>query len=460
MTTAAPSHGQSDTHLHKSGNRRLSAVLLCGLALLLAALSPARGAQSASVRPAPVPLVVEIVFHDTLQDVSADDLRGSLDAAAKLHPALILLNLSTPGGLSDSAKSMALSIQKSAVPVVVYLREPRTHISGEGLRLLQAGDLRAIHPDCALLPIIQGSSRHHDANLENASLQADLKANAVSRGRPLAGIVPMFQQNRLSAAQALQNGVVDAVAPTEQELLNQIDGTTITRVNGATEVLHLRNAQLFNVPMTAREHVMRALMNPDLTVLLLALGGLLIYLEVNTPGGVVPGAAGVLLVLLAMYALLHMPLRWDAVLLLLLAGILILAEAHFQRGFIFALVAMTFLVIGLRLLVDGPIPELEVNWGTAIGAGIGFGGITAGLLMLGLRARRAKVRTGAEAMLGWLAVTQTALAPEGEILVRGELWRAKISPDAAFLAAGEPVKVERAHGTVLEVAPLPGLQGT
>ena len=100
-----------------------------------------------------------------------------------------------------------------------------------------------------------------------------------------------------------------------------------------------------------------------------------------------------------------------------------------------------------------------MNWGTAIGAGIGFGGVTGGLLLLGLKARRAKVRTGAEAMLGWLAVTQTPLAPEGEILVRGELWRARLSGADAFLPAGESVKVERALGAVLEVAPLPNLQG-
>ncbi len=456
MRMVASMHRHGQPRLHRRFGTGLTALLLCALALLLSAWAPALAAQTAS----PAPVVVEILFHDTLQDVSAQELAESLDAAAKQHPTLILLNLSTPGGLANSAKRMALSIQQSPVPVVVYVREPKTHVSGEGLRLLQAGDLRAVHPESALLPIIQGASRHHDVAPEEASLLADLQANAARRGRPANGLAAMFQSRHVSASVALQDGAVDAIATTEQGLLNQIDGVTIHRANGQAEVLHLRNAQFILVPMTAREHIMRALMNPDLTVLLLALGGLLIYLEVNTPGGVIPGAAGILLVLLAVYALFHMPLRWEAVLLLILAGMLLLAEAHFQRGFIFAMLAMALLVIGLRLLVDGPVPELEVNWGTAIGAGIGFGGVTAGLLMLGFRARRAKVRTGAEAMLGWLAVTQTALAPEGEVLVRGELWRAKLSPTSAFLPAGESVKVERAHGTVLEVAPLPGLQGT
>ena len=101
--------------------------------------------------------------------------------------------------------------------------------------------------------------------------------------------------------------------------------------------------------------------------------------------------------------------------------------------------------------MNGPIPQLQVQWGTAVGAGLGFGGVTATLIVLGLRARRAKTRTGADARL---AVAHTMLAPEGQVLVRGELWKARLTTDDSFVPAGDRVKVLRADGHLLEVTAL------
>ena len=77
------------------------------------------------------------------------------------------------------------------------------------------------------------------------------------------------------------------------------------------------------------------------------------------------------------------------------------------------------------------------------------------LVRVGVESRRAKAKTGSEAMLGWLAIAHTELKPEGQILVRGELWRARLSSSDSFLAAGERVKVLRADGLTLEVAAVP-----
>ena len=443
-------------------------VLLCGMDKGVAA--------AAIVKPVPLPmlaqaeakgvpdrpLIVEVMLHDTLQKVSLESFRAAMVEANRRTPAAILLNLSTPGGLPESAAAMATTIEQSRAPVVVYLREPGTGVSGEGMRLIEAGDVRVMVERTTLKPALAASASEPAATGKTQSkLLAALEMMATRHGRTAFTMERLLEQHGpLQADEALNLGAIDLIEPSEDHLLERLDGRSVHRADGSVTVLRLAGGSVSIIPMTAREHMMRALMNPDLTVLLLALGGLLLYLEVNTPGGVVPGAAGLLLVLLAVYALLHMPLRWEGLLLLACAGIFLLAEAHFRRWLMFAGLSMLTLVVGLRLLVRSPIPELEVNWGTAVGAGVGFGGVTAGLLLLGLKARRAKVRTGAEAMLGWLAVTQTQLAPEGEILVRGELWRARLTGSDAFLPAGEAVKVERAMGAVLEVVPLPNLQGS
>ena len=252
----------------------------------------------------------------------------------------------------------------------------------------------------------------------------------------------------LAPEQALQAGMLDAVTSRDEVALR-----TLQPKNSAAAAT-IAGAKVVALPMAPRQHLMRALMNPDLAVLLLTLGGLLILLEINTPGTIVPGAAGVMLVLLSLYALLLMQLRWQGVLLLVISLGFLLAETQFHRGSAYGIAAVVTLTLGLRLLVRGPVPELEVDWSTSIGAGLGFGSITAGLVLLGVRARRAKVRTGADAMLGWLAVAQTPLEPTGEVLVRGELWRARLSEGNTYLPAGECVKVQSTDGLTLEVAPM------
>ena len=433
-------------------SRALAVVAWAHAALFLFAV--AATAQPAAGRPR----VIEIVLHNTLQQMSASSLQQSLDDANAQQPAAILLNISSPGGTVESGSAMVQSIEHSAAPVIVYVREPQTKVSGEALLLLNAGAVSAMHPD-AMLEMLHPAGlpwRQAEQAQQVERWNASLRAQIVARGRPLTVFSDLFAgSDTMTAQEALRSGFIDATDRTDELLLNHLDGRTVRLSSGRSAALHLQDYTLEQVPLSQRDHLMRALMNPDLTVLLLTLGALLIYLEINTPGGVVPGVAGLLLVLLAGYAFGHMPLRWEGIALLCVSIALMLFESHFRRGTAVALAGVACLVIGLRLLVRGPIPELQVDWSTAVGAGLGFGGITAGLLLLGMRARQAKIQTGAEAMIGWLAVAQTPLEPAGQVLVRGELWSATLDAGAGHLQMGECVTVRRLKGNTLVVAPLP-----
>ena len=153
-----------------------------------------------------------------------------------------------------------------------------------------------------------------------------------------------------------------------------------------------------------RERLLSKLTNPDIAVLLLVLGGLLIYLEFNVPGTVVPGSLGTLFVLLSLFGLNLLPIRHTAIVLLLAAVVMMLLEAKFGSHGVLALAGIVSLIFGLATLVDGPIPELRVHTATAIGAGLGFGSISFGLAWIALRARRGKVLTGPQAMIGGTAI--------------------------------------------------------
>ncbi len=399
------------------------------------------------------PPVLSITLHDTLQPVSAQMLQQELETASEQHPSAILLDLSTPGGTAESAMRMAQSIRQSASPVVVYLHEPKTQVAGEGLRLLMAGAAAVMAPETRLVPLREPHRRflwHPAERRDEIEALISFVATSMEKRGKNPGIATELLRSTgpISSAVALQAGLVDGVAVEQDAIPQSLYLTPARSPHG------LPSLKIITVPMTGRQHLMRALMNPDLTVLLLTLGALLIFLEMNTPGTIAPGMAGVLLVMLSLYGLFQMPLNWQGIVLLLLSAAMLLAETQFARGNLYGVIAVLALTLGLRLLVTGPIPELEVDWSTSIGAGVGFGGITAGLALMGVRARRAKQKTGAEAMLGWMAVTQTPLQPMGEVLVRGELWRARLSAGNSYLPSGECVKVQATDGGILEVAPM------
>ncbi len=152
-----------------------------------------------------------------------------------------------------------------------------------------------------------------------------------------------------------------------------------------------------------------------------------------------------------MFALNLLPTRFAALGLILGAFALFAAEAKFATHGILTIGGIALLTLGGLLLVDSPIPEMRVHLLTALAVSIPFGLITAFLMTIAIKARRNKVVTGAQGLVGETAVVQTALSPQGKVFVHGELWDAVAS---SALPAGQLVVVRRIDGLTLEVDPL------
>ena len=422
--------------------RRVS-VLLCILACFLLPLygaAPTRGAQ---------PEVTVLHLDGTIQPVSAGYLERGLAQAAHDHAAVALVLMNTPGGLLDSMREMVHSILTSPVPVVVYVAPAGSRAGSAGFFLLEAADIPAMAPGTnagAAHPVIEGG--HLDPIMKQKLEQdatALLRSYVVPRHRNVqAAQDAVLNSKSYSATEALQLGLITLISPDVPSLVRSLNGQPVMRLNGSTTVLHLENARLVDVGSSIRERILGGLMDPNLAVLLLIAGALLIYLEFNAPGTIIPGALGTLMVLTALFALNLLPLRYTAVMLLLAALGLILLEVKVPSHGILATVGIGCLVLGLLTLVAGPIPELQVRFATALGVGTGFGLITVFLVRAAVRARHNKVLTGSAAMVGALAVTQEPLIARGsavlrgQVLVRGELWFAEAGE---ALPAGATVRV-------------------
>jgi membrane-bound serine protease (ClpP class) len=403
------------------------------------------------------PTVVKLTIHDTIQPITADYLQRGLDEAARIHAQAVLISLGTPGGLLESTRVMVQAIENSPTPVIIFISPTGSRAGSAGFFLLEAADIAAMAPGTnagAAHPIVEG--RQLDPILKEKvenDAAAFLRSYSSRRGRNVQAAEDAIRNSKsYSDEEALNLKLIDLVAPDDQSLLTALDGHEIHRFNGTTETLHLQNATIEIAPPSLRERLLSKLTDPDFAVLLLVLGALLVYLEFNVPGTIVPGSIGTLFILLGLFGLNLLPVRHTAVLLLIAALVLMVLETKFASHGILALVGTLSLVFGLATLVDGPIPEQRVHTGTAIGAGVGFGIISFGLAFIALRARRNKVLTGPQAMLGHIAIARTPLSPTGQVEIRGEIWQAALH-DTSTLPTGAHVRVKTVEGLLLIVEP-------
>jgi membrane-bound serine protease (ClpP class) len=403
------------------------------------------------------PQVIVLHLNDTIQPISDEYLTRGLQRAAEIHAVAVLIELNTPGGLLDTTREMVRKILDSPTPVIVYVSPSGSRAGSAGFFLLEAADIAAMAPGTnagASHPVVEGGALDPimKQKLENDTT-AFLRSFVARRNRNTAAAEDaVLNSKSYTEQEALKLNLLTLVAASDRELLDAIDGRTVARFNGSVTTLHSKGAALIVVDPTTREQLLDRLTDPNLAVLFLIAGALLIYLEFNVPGTIVPGALGTLLVCISLFSLNLLPVRYTAVMLIVGALVLMVLEAKFASHGVLATAGTLALVFGLLTLVDGPIPELQVHPATAIAAGAAFGLITVFLVRLAIRARRNKSMIGVEALVGLTAIAQQQLSPSGQVLVHGELWQAE-SPTS--ISAGEAVKVRAVRNLTLLVDRIP-----
>ncbi len=401
------------------------------------------------------PVVEKLALDETIQPVSASLLDRALARANSQGASALLIEMNTPGGLVDSMRTMAGSILSSRVPVIIYVSPAGARAGSAGFFLLEAADIAAMAPGTnagAAHVVFEGGKPDETLSqkIENDA-EAFMRSYVAKRNRNTdAAIAAVASSHSYTAEEALNQHLIDVIAANDAQLLDAIDGRQITRMDGSKLTLHTKNAIVEVVQPTVREDLLGWLVNPNIALLLLVGGALLIYLEFNTPGTIVPGALGTLMVLLGIFALDLLPIRFTAVLLLVAAFALMLLEAKFGGHGVLAVAGILCLTFGMLTLIASPIPELRINPWVAIGVSLGFGSITVFLVRLALRARRLKARLGADALIGSEASAMEPLSPEGHVLVEGEIWRAVASES---IPKGAKLRVVGHEQYLLRVAP-------
>ena len=407
---------------------------------------------------ASTPLVVEARIDTPIHPAAANYLSGVLARAEKEGAALVVLTLSTPGGLLASTRDMSSAILLSKVPVATFVAPSGAQAASAGFFLLLSGDVAAMAPGTntgAAHPV--GGEGEDLPKKMNEKAEQDARAFvrtlAKQRGRNVEKAEAAVEKSlSYTETEAREGGLIEVVARDVPDLVNQLDGRRVSRVGGGEATLSLKGFRLESQPMGQLERVLGVVSHPNVAYVLFLVGLVGLYFELSTPGAVLPGVAGGIALLLALYAFSVLPVNLAGLALILFAILLFVAEIKVVSHGLLSVGGAIALVTGSLLLFSGK--------GDAAGYRVDLGIIVPGLaLALGIVAlltwktvqlRRAPVRTGLHAMIGETARVARGFGSRetGTVQLHGEYWNA-IGP--ADLEAGDAVRVARVSDGTLYV---------
>jgi membrane-bound serine protease (ClpP class) len=386
-------------------------------------------------------------------------LERGLERADSEDYLALVFQLDTPGGSVDLMNRMVQSIRASEVPVVVYIA-PRGAMAGSaGTVITLAGHAAAMAPETAIgaASPVGGQGEDLDETIETKQkeiLKATVRSLASSRGELAVELAEATIEAALaaSAEEALEVGLIDFIAQDLEDLLQQLDGFEIS-LGDQPYTLRTSDAQVDVLSQSFIEQFLQVLTNPNVTFLLLTVGVQAILIEISSPGGWVAGFIGVVSLALGTYGLGVLPVNWFGLIFLATAFVLFLLDIKAPTHGALTAAGVASLVIGGLVLFNSPSTpgfqrvSVPLVFGVAISTAIFFTTI----LTFALRAQRRPIEVGAEALVGRVGESKSALDPSGMVHVAGELWTASVEPGAEPIQVGERVEVVKVEGLKLVV---------
>jgi membrane-bound serine protease (ClpP class) len=399
---------------------------------------------------------------DTVIDpVSARVLSGWIEQAETRGASLLVLEVDTPGGMLSSMRDMTGALLDSTVPVAAIVTPAGARAASAGTFIVASGHIAAMTPGTtigAASPVDAGGNDLRETIKAKVSQDAAalLRGIAAQRNRNSDALEKtIFEAKSYSAEEAIELSVVDTYARDVQDLLAQLDGREI-EVHGSIWKLETNQATVEYLEPTPVQLFQGWLANPQLVFILLAVGGILILVELVSPGGWIPGVAGAGLLLLAFLGLGNLPVNWIG--LVLIGGGLLLVFVELQApgwgGFGaaggIAIVLGGFLLFGDTSVPGLPAPDVRVGWAVLGGTAAFIAFSVFGLFHFSRKAREIEVISRISQIVGQTGVARSTLDPRGTVYLAGELWTAE-SESGDTIEVGESIVAAELDGVTLRV---------
>ena len=407
-------------------------------AVLLASALPAAAAGDAAPGAAWL-LDIDRDINAVTATFVADTLREAGEQGARV----VIIRLNTPGGRLDSTRDITKAILGSKVPVVGYVGPPGAQAASAGFLVLMACDVAAMAPGTntgSASPV--GSGGEDLPKTLSKKITEDAAALVRSlvgaRGRPEElAIKAVTEAVSYSEKEAVEKKLVELLARDLPDLLAQLDGRTVRRVGNPDVVLKTAGVGVNERRMTPMQRALGVIASPTVAALLLLLGLVGIYAEMQNPGAIFPGVIGGISLLLALFALSVLPTNWAAIGLLLLGVLFFFLEVKLTAHGLFAIGGGISMILGAVLLFHrdelAPRGDLWFVVGFAVSTSL----ILAALSLKALAIQRLPQRTGSESLVGQVVSVQEAISGTGWVFLDGALWEARAeTPVEAGVAAG------------------------
>jgi len=412
--------------------------------------------QDAPASTGTAPLVYVAEVDSIIHPVSAEYMIETMELADRNGATLIVFTLRTPGGLVDSTRSIVSRMIAAKTPVAVFVAPAGARAASAGFFLTIAADIDAMAPGThigAAHPVSAGGEKMDDTMAKKAAEDVAAYARTLAshrhRNATLAALA-VTESRAFTEEEALGASppLIDLVAADIPDLLERLDGRAVARFDGSTVVLRTHGARMVPVTMSLRQRALSAIAHPNVAYLLLSLGTLGLTIELWSPGAVLPGVAGGLCLLLAFFALQMLPVNYAGLLLMLFGLLLLALEIKVPSYGVLTVGGLASLVFGSMILMDTPIPELQLSLRVVLPVALAFAGIAVFLVRLGVASQRRPAVTGVAGMIGEVGRAMTDIGPEtpGRVATHGEIWQAASEES---IPEGARVRVTRVDGLLL-----------
>lgn len=407
--------------------------------------------DTAAVSDTSTTRVAMISVEGSISPTTTNYINRGMARARELRAEALIIQLDTPGGLLESTKDIVqLFLESDDMPVVVYVAPEGGRAASAGTFITMAAHIAAMAPATtigAASPVQMGGGQQDSVmqkKIFNYS-ESFIESVANRRDRNAEWAKSAVRDGEsITAAEALELNVIDFISNDREELLEQIDG----RVIGG-DTLQTRNAKIEEIPTNLAETLLSFIMRPEVMLILTMIAIYGIIGEVTNPGAIVPGVAGVIALILVLYASASMPINIAGFALIGLAIVLFVAEAFTPAfGILIGGGAVAFFLGALMLFQDLP-QSMELSWAWLVPATVLTTLFFVWIVTEGIRIQFSNSITGKESMIGREAeIVEPIKEGRGRIFISGEYWNAVSDEE---IGEGETCKIIEINGLTAKV---------